>query len=151
MINWKSTSIRTCLNKMPSMRKQYHTFRKNQRPSIDYRPLSWYNTCNDPWKGAFDLPDQVNKTPCCLGLLAHVWVGRGEPHFYSPEKFEFLRAFLRLGDILTSIYTLRHNRHFNHSPIQWQRQSKGGLIMDINYSSMKRYTPWKGLPQASSV
>ena len=30
----------------------------------------------------------------CVGLLAHVCANRGEPHFYSPEKFEFLWAFL---------------------------------------------------------
>ena len=34
------------------------------------------------------------RKPLCIGLLAHVWAGRGVPHFYSPEKFEFLRAFL---------------------------------------------------------
>src|SRR5699024_135569 len=64
---------------------------------------------------------------------------RGVPHFNSPEKLEFLRAFLRFGDILTSIYTLRHNRHFNHSPIQWQHQSKGGLSMNINYIRVGDY------------
>ena len=25
------------------------------------------------------MPEPVNKTPCCLGLLAHVDAGRGEP------------------------------------------------------------------------
>ena len=53
-----------------------------------FRPLPWYNTCNDPWKGAFDLPDQVNKTPCCLGLLAHVDAGRGVPHFTAQVLFQ---------------------------------------------------------------
>ena len=29
------------------------------------------------------MPEQVKKTPCCTGLLAHVGAGRREPHFYS--------------------------------------------------------------------
>lgn len=38
--------------------------------------------------------EQQKKIPCSIGLLAHVDAGRGVPHFYSPEKFEFLGAFL---------------------------------------------------------
>ena len=37
---------------------------------------------------------QTTGTPLSVGLLAHVCANRGEPHFYSPEKFEFLWAFL---------------------------------------------------------
>ena len=29
------------------------------------------------------MPEQVKKTPCCTGLLAHVGASRREPHFYS--------------------------------------------------------------------
>ena len=51
------------------------------------------------------MPEQVNKTPCCIGLLAHVDAGRGEPHFNSHEKFEFLMAFLHfLGYIDFNLY-----------------------------------------------
>ena len=67
-----------------------------------------------------------------IGILAHVWAGRGVPHFYSSEKFEFLRAFFVFLYILHSICDLRYNRHFNQSPIQWQHQNKGGLSMNIN-------------------
>lgn len=40
------------------------------------------------------MPNEVKKTPCSMALLAHVDAGRGEPHFYSPEKLTFLRAFV---------------------------------------------------------
>ena len=40
---------------------------------------------------------EPNKNARAVGLLAHVSASRGEPHFYSPEKFEFLRAFAFLG------------------------------------------------------
>ena len=68
-------------NKMPSMRKQYHTFRKNQRPSIDYRPLSWYNACNYPWKGAFYVAGQLEKTPCCTALFDFAGIGQQNAAF----------------------------------------------------------------------
>ena len=39
------------------------------------------------------LAETRQKPHMSAGLLAHVWANRGEPHFNSPEKFEFLRAF----------------------------------------------------------
>lgn len=47
------------------------------------------------------------KAPLSVGLLAHVWAGRGVPHFYSPEKLGFLRAFRRLWYILAYRHSLR--------------------------------------------
>ena len=61
---------------------------------------------------------EPNKNARAVGLLAHVSASRGEPHFYNPEKFEFLRAFCFLLYILPPICALRYNRHSNHSPIQ---------------------------------
>ena len=94
------------------------------------------------------MPEQQKKTPCGIGVLAHVSASRGEPHFYSPEKFEFLRAFCFLLYILPPICALRYNRHSNHSPIQWQYQSKGGLSMNIHYIRMgDYYIPGLTLPE----
>ena len=50
--------------------------------------------------------------------------------------------------ILPSICDLRYNRHSNHSPIQWQHQSKGGLSMNIQYiRAGDYYIPDLSLPE----
>ena len=56
-----------------------------------YNTPSMFNTRRPPMG---EQAHQPNKRPLCVGLLAHVCANRGEPHNYSPEKFEFLWAFL---------------------------------------------------------
>ena len=57
-------------------------------------------------KGGHVVAQQMPKT-LCLGILAHVDADRGVPHFYSPEKFEFLGAFCLLLYIMPSNSALR--------------------------------------------
>jgi len=45
---------------------------KNQLGTIDESLFPWYNTRNYPWEEAVSMPEQVKKTPCGVGLLAHV-------------------------------------------------------------------------------
>lgn len=46
------------------------------------------------------MPEQKEKKPCGIGLLAHVCATTGVPHIYNPEKLRFLRIFRQLLGIL---------------------------------------------------
>ena len=74
---------------------------------------------------AAEQPNNIKK-PLCAGLLAHVDAGKttlSEAMLYE-EKYGFLSAFLHFGGILTSIYTLRNNRHCLIFGRRWGRNNR---------------------------
>lgn len=75
-------------------------FGKFNIPLSTFRPLSWYNEKSSSGKGALSMPEQELKTPCCVGLLAHVSASRGEPHNYNYIPGPKTGDVLRTGNIL---------------------------------------------------
>ena len=53
-----------------------HNFLKKRSAAIDESLLPWYNALTFPWEEAIAMSEQVKKTPCGIGLLAHVCANR---------------------------------------------------------------------------
>ena len=88
MMHWQWRFTRIYPSKHGSIGKQYHKNQKNEAPSLDYCPLSWYNTRNYSWEGAFSMPEQRKKTPCGIGLMAHVRASRRAPHLKASSPVQ---------------------------------------------------------------
>ena len=104
-------------------------------------PFPWYNTCNYPWEGAFCVPEQLKKTPCCTALLAHVHAG-GLPrrlHLCPHRQHRKIHWFVCSRDVMfefpqsTLVEAVRHIFHALNT-YEWYRDKNS----ECNYRSVCR-------------